>query len=237
MANILCLDTATAVCSVALGRNGELWQLRESHVPNAHSSLIISFIEEVVTAAGMRLPMLDAVAVGRGPGSYTGLRIGVSTAKGLCFALDKPIIAVDTLQSLANAMASDYRKKGRISGDMLFCPLIDARRMEVYSALYDQHNELIREIRAEIITEGSFGEYLTDHHIVFIGDGAAKCRPLLQHHPNAVFPESFLSSASHLIPLAESAFRENRFVDVAYFEPFYLKEFIPGKPRVKGLHE
>ncbi|MBP6977073.1 MAG: tRNA (adenosine(37)-N6)-threonylcarbamoyltransferase complex dimerization subunit type 1 TsaB [Bacteroidales bacterium] len=235
MATLLCLDTATAVCSVALGRDGELWKLKESHIPNAHSSLIISLIEEVMTAAGLSLPELDAIAVSQGPGSYTGLRIGVSTVKGLCFALGKPMIAVDTLQSHANAMAVAYRQKSKSSSNILFCPMIDARRMEVYAAIYDLNNAMKREIRAEVITEDSFGEYLADHPIVFFGDGAAKCQPLLQNHLNAIFDTSFLSSASHLVPLAEQNFRENSFVDVAYFEPFYLKEFIPGKPRVKGL--
>ena len=237
MAVILCLETATAVCSVALGRDGDLWQLKESSVPNAHSSLIISFIEEVLAAAGITLPMVDAVAVSKGPGSYTGLRIGVSTAKGLCYALEKPMIAIGSLQSLARGMRDDILQQGMSSRDLLFCPMIDARRMEVYSALYDMDNREKREIRAEIITAESFSDVLKDHTIVFCGDGAAKCRPLLEKNPNAIFHESFLSSAAHLVPLAEAYFRQEQFVDVAYFEPFYLKEFIPGKPRVKGLHE
>lgn len=237
MAVILCLETATAVCSVALGKDGELWHLKESSVPNAHSSQIISFIEDAVAAAGIALPMVDAVAVSKGPGSYTGLRIGVSTAKGLCYALGKPMIALGSLQSLAHGMALQYRQNGLLSPDLLFCPMIDARRMEVYTALYDMDTREKREIRAEIITGDSFSELLNDYRIVFIGDGAAKCRPLLETNPNTVFYDAFLSSAGHLVPLAEEHFRKKQFVDVAYFEPFYLKEFIPGKPRVKGLYE
>ncbi|HNS16265.1 MAG TPA: tRNA (adenosine(37)-N6)-threonylcarbamoyltransferase complex dimerization subunit type 1 TsaB [Bacteroidales bacterium] len=237
MATVLCLDTATAVCSVALGRDGVLWQMKESHLPNAHSSLIISFIEEVVATAGIRLPTVDAIAVSRGPGSYTGLRIGVSTAKGLCYALERPLIAVGSLQALAWGMRDYILQQGISSRDLLFCPMIDARRMEVYTALYDMDNQETREIRAEIITENSFSEHLKDHKVVFFGDGAAKCRPVLEKHPNAVFRETFLSSAAHLVPLAEDHFRTSQFVDVAYFEPFYLKEFIPGIPRVKGLRE
>ncbi|MDD5507191.1 MAG: tRNA (adenosine(37)-N6)-threonylcarbamoyltransferase complex dimerization subunit type 1 TsaB [Bacteroidales bacterium] len=237
MAVILCLETATAVCSVALGRDRELWHLKESSVPNAHSARIISFIEEVVAAAGITLPIVDAIAVSEGPGSYTGLRIGVSTAKGLCFALEKPMIAISSLQSLARGMRDDILQQGMTSRDLLFCPMIDARRMEVYSALYDMDNQKKREIRAEIITAESFSDVLKDHTIVFCGDGAAKCRAMLEKHPNAVFHESFLSSAAHLIPSAEEHYQKKQFVDVAYFEPFYLKEFIPGKPRVKGLFE
>jgi tRNA threonylcarbamoyladenosine biosynthesis protein TsaB len=236
MAIILCLDTATAVCSVALGRDGALWQLKESSVPNVHSSLIISFIEEVVAAAGITLPVVDAVAVSEGPGSYTGLRIGVSTAKGLCYALGIPMIAIGSLQSLARGMRDDILQQGMTSRDLLFCPMIDARRMEVYSALYDMDNQEKREIRAEIITADSFSDALKDHTIVFCGDGAAKCQPVLHNPPRSIVHPEFLSSAAFLVPLAEQRFQEKQFVDTAYFEPFYLKDFIPGVPRVKGLH-
>jgi tRNA threonylcarbamoyladenosine biosynthesis protein TsaB len=237
MASILCLDTATAVCSVALGRDRELLQKKESDIPNVHSTFIITFIGEVLQLAEVSLAQIDAVAVGKGPGSYTGLRIGVSTAKGLCYALGKPMIAISSLQALAHGMAETYRQKGMTSRDILFCPMIDARRMEVYAALYDLNNQEIREIRAEIVTEESFHEYLKDHQVVFFGDGAAKCQPVLHKHPRAIFHPAFLSSASYLIPLAEQQFNEKQFVDVAYFEPFYLKEFIPGKPWVKGLYD
>lgn len=238
MAIILCLDTATAVCSVALGRDGVLWQLKESSVPNAHSSLIIPFIEEVVASSGIKLQMVDAIAVSKGPGSYTGLRIGVSTAKGLCYSLDKPLIAISSLRSLAHAMAERYKKEDQVTPEpYLFCPMIDARRMEVYSALYDMDNRKVRDIQAEIITEDSFRMYLADHRVVFFGDGAPKCREVLGQKRHALIHADFLSSAAHMVPLAENRFREKQFVNVAYFEPFYLKEFIPGKPRVKGLHE
>lgn len=238
MAIILCLDTATTVCSVALGKDGLATHLQETTIPNVHSSHIIPFIEELLAEADMGLPQVDALAVSKGPGSYTGLRIGISTAKGLCFALDKPMIAISTLRSLAHAMASRIRKSD-ISHpqDILFCPMIDARRMEVYAAIYDMDNREIRDIRAEIVTGELYTEFLKDHRVVFFGNGVAKCRDILREHPNAIIHEDFLSSAVHLVPLAEKRFKEGRFVDVAYFEPFYLKDFIAGIPRVKGLRE
>lgn len=238
MAIILCLDTATTVCSVALGKDGLAIHLKETTIPNIHSSHIIPFIEEVLAKAGLSLSQVDAVAVSKGPGSYTGLRIGVSTAKGLCFALDKPMIAISALRSLAHAMASRYRNNDvPHAEDILLCPMIDARRMEVYSAIYDMDNREIRDIRAEVVTGDLYSEFLRAHRMVFFGNGAAKCRDILGEHPNAIIQDDFLSSAAHLVALAENRFVKGQFVDVAYFEPFYLKDFIAGKPRVKGLYE
>jgi tRNA threonylcarbamoyladenosine biosynthesis protein TsaB len=237
MAVILCLDTATAVCSVALGSDGKVWATRESAQKNVHSSSITSFIQEILLETGFDLSGLDAVAVSKGPGSYTGLRIGVSTAKGLCYALGKPLIAISSLRALAHGMAQHIRRKGATPGKFLFCPMIDARRMEVYSAFYNENNELIRDIQADIVTSDSYQEYLTLHKVLFFGDGAAKCRQMLGGDPNAVFHEDFVSSATHMIELAEERFHRKQFEDVAYFEPFYLKDFIPGVPKVKGLKE
>jgi len=215
---------------VALSENGQLKLLRESSEKNIHSSVITVFIEEMMNESGWPFPSLDAVAVSMGPGSYTGLRIGVSTAKGICYALDKPLIAIGTLHAMAAGMES--LPTGTPS---LLCPMIDAKRMEVYSALFDQGLHPVREIRAEIITEDSFREELRDHTIVFAGDGASKCKPLLQNHPNAVFRDDFSPSAQFMISLAEEKFRRRQFENTAYFEPFYLKDFIPGVPKVKGL--
>lgn len=231
MALILHIETATQVCSVALTDSGRLLGLRESNEKNVHSRVITVFIDELMKAGGRAYGDLDAVAVSMGPGSYTGLRIGVSTAKGICYALDKPLISVGTLHAMAAGMES--LSTGTPS---LLCPMIDAKRMEVYNALFTVEGlHPFRDTIAEIITENSFGELLKTHRILFAGDGAAKCKPLLQHHPNAVFLDSFQPSAAFMAPLAEEKFRQLQFENTAYFEPYYLKDFIPGIPKVKGL--
>lgn len=238
MARILHIETATQVCSIALSSDGEILQIRESREKNAHSSVITLLIGEVMKTSGMAFSQIDAVAVSMGPGSYTGLRIGVSTAKGICYALDKPLIAVNTLQSMAVGMKIEMESRyiGTPSRSaVLFCPMIDARRMEVYCGLYDLRLHLKRDVQAEIISEASFSEELADHQIIFAGDGAEKCRPVLGNHPNAIFMPDFQPSASFMVLLAEEKFRCGEFEDVAYFEPYYLKDFIPGIPKVKGL--
>jgi tRNA threonylcarbamoyladenosine biosynthesis protein TsaB len=239
LANILHIETATQVCSVALSAGGQLVALKESSDKNSHSASVTLFIDEVMKAAGKTYSELDAVAVCMGPGSYTGLRIGVSTAKGICFAVEKPLIAISTLQSMAAGVKNGMESLGTPSHgtpSRLLCPMIDARRMEVYSALYDQDLNTIREIKAEIINESSFAEELAKHEILFFGDGAAKCKPFLGNHPNARFIDDFQPSASYMISLAEDKFSRLAFEDVVYFEPYYLKDFIPGLPRVKGLN-
>jgi len=185
----------------------------------------------------MPFTALDAVAVSMGPGSYTGLRIGVSTAKGICFALDKPLIAIGTLQSMAAGAKKglESRNFGTPALPTLLCPMIDARRMEVYNALYEPDLNLFRDIRAEIILESSFATELDQHQIWFFGDGADKCKSLLGNHPNAHFVDDFQLSAAYMVSLAEERFARSEFENVVYFEPFYLKDFIPGIPKVKGL--
>ncbi|MDZ7742529.1 MAG: tRNA (adenosine(37)-N6)-threonylcarbamoyltransferase complex dimerization subunit type 1 TsaB [Bacteroidota bacterium] len=226
---LLHIDTATQICSVALTRGNKLLSYRESLEKNAHSRNITLFVREVLEESGFDRRTIDGVAVSKGPGSFTGLRIGVSTAKGLCYALGKPLIAVDTLQAMAWGM------KEKVAEDVLYCPMIDARRMEVYSALYDGDNRQIREVRAEIIDENSFSTWLEKHKIYFFGDGAPKCRAMIDKHPNAGFDETFQPSARYIAPIASQKYTQQEFEDVAYFEPFYLKDFIAGKPRVKGL--
>jgi tRNA threonylcarbamoyladenosine biosynthesis protein TsaB len=233
MANILHIETATQVCSVALSVNGAITQIRESREKNSHSATVTVFIKDVVEAAGISFSELDAVAVSMGPGSYTGLRIGVSTAKGICYALDRPLIAISTLQSMAAGVKKGMESQGTPSP--LLCPMIDARRMEVYNALYDRDLRLIRETRADIITGTSFAEELISHQVLFFGDGAGKCKPVLGLHPNARFIDDFELSASYMTGLAEEKFKRSEFENVVYFEPFYLKDFIPGIPKVKGL--
>lgn len=244
MALILCLETATGVCSVALSRDGKPAALRETVTPNAHSAMLTTFIEEVVRETGILFSQIDAVAVSKGPGSYTGLRIGVAAAKGLCYALGKPLIAVGTLEGMAGGMeaTSDPDPSptppllvGEGQGVGYNCPMIDARRMEVYCAIYDAQGREVRPVSAEIIDEGSFAEYLARGVVTFAGDGAAKCREVLGKHPNARFLDGFGASAAYMTALAEARFNAGRFEDLAYFEPFYLKDFVAGKPRVKGL--
>jgi len=242
MALILCLETATENCSVALFRDELLLGIRESSARNVHSSVLTLFIEEITREAGVPLSALDAVAISMGPGSYTGLRIGVATAKGLCYALDRPMIAVSTLQAMAVGIGDEITQKNSGSvglaapaSSFLICPMIDARRMEVYCALYDDQCREVEAVRAEIIDPGSFGPILGRGRVVFGGEGAQKCRPSLEAHPNALFLDHFKASAQFMIHLAMAKFNRLEFENLAYFEPFYLKDFIAGKPSVKGL--
>ena len=235
MALILCLETATQVCSVALCRDGEVIALRESIEHNSHSALITTFVDEVIKEAGYLLQDLDAVAVSKGPGSYTGLRIGVSTAKGLCYSLDKPLLAIETLegaaiyQSIQNPICKDEEK-------LILAPMIDARRMEVYTALFDHKGNRLTNTSAEIITSTYFENY-PDHQIILFGDGAPKFSELFHDNPLITILKDNLFSAAYLAPIAEERFKNKQFENLAYFEPFYFKQFIAGKPRVKGLYE
>ena len=173
-----------------------------------------------------------------GPGSYTGLRIGVATAKGLCYALDKPLIAIPTLQAMAAGMTPPPHPSPNwegAGGGVVLCPMIDARRMEVYCAVYDHENREMREVRAEIIDEYSFQGFLAGNTVVFGGEGTDKCKPFLGNHPNSLFIDGFQASAQFMIDLATEKFGQRQFESLAYFEPFYLKDFVAGKPRVKGL--
>ncbi len=228
---ILHIDTATQFCSVALSKNSELLALRGSNEKNAHSGVITVFMDEILKETTYLPDDLDAIAVSMGPGSYTGLRIGVSAAKGFCYALDKPLIAVSTLQAMAAGMSDGFRSVF----NTLFCPMIDARRMEVYCAIFDQNINQVREIKAEVIDEKSFQEQMKSNMVVFAGDGAEKCKPHLEKQVNAVFLDDFHSSAKFMVKLAEDKYAKMQFEDVAYFEPFYLKDFIAGMPKVKGL--
>ena len=237
MSLILNIETATGICSVALALDGKLIGLKESNTKNSHSSALTLFMDEVIRKAGIALADLDAVAVSEGPGSYTGLRIGVAAVKGLCYALDKPMIGVSTLKAMSLGIPHPPTLSPIREGEnkILYCPMIDARRMEVYCAIFDEKGNEIRETRAEIIDENSFMEYLGKNKVVFAGDGALKCRPLLENHPNAVFSEDFQTSAKFMIPISDEKFFQKKFEDLAYFEPYYLKDFVAGKPRVKGL--
>lgn len=227
MATILQIETATPVCSVALSVDGETVALKELAGQNIHASNLTLFIDEVLQMAQLNYVQLDAIAVSKGPGSYTGLRIGVSTAKGLCFALDKPLIAIGTLQMMANGFLQKHPHYGG-----LICPMIDARRMEVFTAVYNNKLKSLEAVNAKIIDDKSFILELDNNFVTFIGDGAAKCAPVLTH-PNAHFSDDNFNSATYMSQLAYEAFIEGKFEDVAYFEPFYLKDFVFTTPKNK----
>jgi tRNA threonylcarbamoyladenosine biosynthesis protein TsaB len=230
---ILCLETATPVCSVALNENCCTIALRETEGQNAHSEKITNFIREVMEVGKIDYKQLDAVAVSKGPGSYTGLRIGVSTAKGICYAADLPLMAIDTLEAMAHGIKAKFGSQ--IGENDLLIPMIDARRMEVYAAVFDANLNKIEDTAARVIDENSFEDLLKDHHLWLFGDGAPKLKKVFENQPNISIVEGFKPSAAYMLPLAEKALRNHDFVDVAYFEPFYLKDFIAGKPHVKGL--
>ncbi|TCD01064.1 tRNA (adenosine(37)-N6)-threonylcarbamoyltransferase complex dimerization subunit type 1 TsaB [Pedobacter psychroterrae] len=225
MAIIIQIETATQVCSAAISENGKTIALKEEKASNIHAGSLTLFIKEVMDTAGLQFADIDAVAVSKGPGSYTGLRIGVSTAKGLCFALDKPLIAIDTLQMMAAGFMID---QPYYSG--MVCPMIDARRMEVFTGLYDKDLKEVTPVAAQIIDEHSFAEVLASNNVSFIGDGAEKCKAVLQHE-HASFSDVNFNSATNMSKLSYEAFAAAKFVDVAYFEPFYLKDFVLTTPK------
>ena len=214
MERIILIETSTALCSVALAEEGNIVAYRESSAPKAHASLTAVFIQEMLSERGLTTADCDAVCVSMGPGSYTGLRVGVSTAKGLCFGSGKPLLAVGTLDTLVAQADSDAR---------FIIPMVDARRMEVYTAVFENGTQLT-ETAPVIIDENSFAEYLEQGPCLFIGDGAGKCADVIRH-PNASFCQCWPKASSMLSPAA-AAYKEKRFEDVAYFEPFYLKEFV-----------
>ncbi len=223
MACIVHIETSTQVCSVALSQDGQCLMSRECHEGPSHGVVLGPYVEEAVSFADSHAIPVDAVAVSSGPGSYTGLRIGVSTAKGLCYGRNLKLIAVPTLELLCVPLLL-YRAD--LPEDALLCPMIDARRMEVYSAIYDRALKVQKPVSADIIDDGSYREYLDRGPVVFFGNGAEKCKPLLSSHANAVFVDGVEPLAKHMMPLAERQFLRGKTEDVAYFEPFYLKEFV-----------
>ncbi|GAP71331.1 universal bacterial protein YeaZ [Candidatus Symbiothrix dinenymphae] len=218
MATLLAIETSTTVCSAALAVDGKVLLAREDHTGASHAALLGVFVAEGVDYARAHNLKMDAIAVSAGPGSYTGLRIGVSLAKGLCYGLDIPLIALPTLKILASNCHCAR------NDTPLLCPMIDARRMEVYAAIYDENLQEIRPVQADIIDENSYHEYLNKQPVVFFGNGSDKCQKVISS-PNAHFVPNIYPTAQAMIPLAETAFANKNFADVAYFEPFYLKEF------------
>ncbi len=219
MSNILCLETSTTNCSVAVAVDGNIKAIREENNQKfSHAEKLHVFIAEVLNEAALDKDHLDAIAISKGPGSYTGLRIGVSAAKGLCFALDIPLISIPTLEVLTQQAQCE---------DCYIIPLLDARRMEVYSAVFNSKKEQIRETKAEILNLNSFQEYLEARKTIFLGDGAAKFKELCSHK-NAIFLDEKFPSSANMAALAEAKFKISDIEDVAYFEPYYLKEFMMG---------
>lgn len=223
---ILNIESATEICSVSIAKEGQLIALKENTEGLQHAKLLTVFIEEIFKENNISMKELNAVAVSKGPGSYTGLRIGVSAAKGIAYAGNIPLIAISTLQAMAFGLAkeNDFHK------DTWLCPMIDARRMEVYSAFFDLNNKQQKEISADIIDENSYQDILNNRKVVFFGNGAAKCEKSLQS-PNAQFIDGVICSANNMVELSYQSFKNNQFEDVAYFEPFYLKDFIATIPR------
>lgn len=232
MSLILCIETGTDICSVGLARDGELVSLRESDEGRDHAKNVAVFVDELLRENDVAAEELSAVAVGMGPGSYTGLRIGVSFAKGLCYGLQIPLVAVGSLDSLVQVAREDY-EAGIIDveqwDDAVLCPMVDARRMEVYTQMFDAKGQSLNEVKAEIIAEDSFAEWRSGRPFVIFGNGAAKCQEVLS---DAIFV-NVTPSARGLAALAHQRFEAGQTEDIAYFEPFYLKDFIviPSKKK------
>lgn len=233
MALILNIETSTEVCSVALAENGTTLFAKESSEGMNHAEMLTVFIQDLFSDNQLSLKSVDAVAVSKGPGSYTGLRIGVSVAKGLCYALDIPLISINSLDVLGKYAAQNLSKFYKSeTGKMLFCPMIDARRMEVFTALYNESGEQIKPVTAEIVDETFLEDILETHKVMFFGNGAQKCKQKLTH-PNALFNGPEKTSAQFMQNLAQIKYNRNEFEDVAYFEPFYLKNFVATIPKNK----
>ena len=238
MSLILNIETATNVCSVALAKHGKLISLKESKQDKSHAELLTVFIENILNTNNLKASSLDAVAVSKGPGSYTGLRIGVSAAKGICYSINKPLIGISTLQAMAYGIINRKRvtvlNSSTHKHNTWFCPMIDARRQEVYSAFFDSKNQLKREVSADIIETNSYKDILDERAVIFFGNGSEKCKNILKSK-NAFFLDNISPSAKNMLVLSEKAFNNKEFEDTAYFEPFYLKDFvaIPPKTRYK----
>lgn len=233
MSLILCIETGTDVCSVGIARDGELLSLRESDQGRDHARLVAVYVDELLKETGLRPDDLNAVAVGMGPGSYTGLRIGVSFAKGLCYGLNIPLIAVGSLDAMTAVAIEDY-EAGIVAvenwDEALLCPMVDARRMEVYTQIFDSKCQPQSEVSAEVVTEQSLAQWRSDRQVVIFGNGAAKCLEVLKD----VTYINVTPSARSLARLAHKRFEAGEFEDIAYFEPFYLKDFIviPSKKKL-----
>lgn len=225
MSLILCIETGTDICSVGIAKDGELISLRESDEGRDHARKVGVFVDELLRETGIAADELDAVAVGKGPGSYTGLRIGVSFAKGLCYGLGKPLVAIGSLEALTEVAREDY-EAGILAvenwDDARLCPMVDARRMEVYAQVFDSQGLALTGVSAEVVDENSFRDFRGERPFVIFGSGARKCSDVL---PDATLVE-VTPSVRGLVRLAQQAFDEGHRENIAYFEPFYLKDFV-----------
>ena len=226
MSCIINIETSTNVCSLTVSQDGADIFTKEDHSGPNHAVKLGEFVDEGLSFADSHAIPVDAVAVSCGPGSYTGLRIGVSMAKGICYGRGVKLIAVPTLELMAVPVLLHHE----IEEDALLCPMIDARRMEVYAAVYDRSLREVRAIGADIVEADTYKQYLDEHPVYFFGDGSAKCREVITH-PNAHFIDGILPLAKNMFPLAEKAMMRGEFQDAAYFEPFYLKEFVALKSK------
>jgi tRNA threonylcarbamoyladenosine biosynthesis protein TsaB len=222
---LLHIETATDTCSVALSDNGNIVGIKEAIRTRSHASILTVFINDIFKKTGLAVKDIDAVAVSKGPGSYTGLRIGVASAKGLCYATNKPLISVNTLQSMCGSFIQD----NTFSEGDLFCPMIDARRMEVYCALFNTQLNFVEPTAAVILENDFLKQHLNKNKIHFFGDGAEKLKPLIANNNSAIFIDDFSPSSKGMIALAEKKYANNDFENTAYFEPFYLKDFVGVK--------
>ena len=227
MSCILNIETSTETCSVAVAQDGGIIFEKINNEPNSHTKYLAKFVEEALSFAESHAIPLDAVAVSSGPGSYTGLRIGVSTAKGICYGKNVPLIAIPTLKLLCvkPLLSDDIEDE-----NALLCPMIDARRMEAYTAIYDRALREVREVKAEVIDATTYNEWLDKGLVYFFGNGAEKCKEFI-NHPNARFIDNVVPTAKSMLPLAELAIAKGQYEDVAYFEPFYLKDFVAIKSK------
>ncbi len=227
---IICLETSTAVCSVALCDSKGVVALKESSENKSHASQLTVFIGDLLAQAGIRPSDLEAVVVSKGPGSYTGLRIGVSASKGIAYAAGIPLIGIETTRSMFYGITEEIKHKYGLDSTSLYVPMLDARRMEVFFSVLDAEGNTVKDISAEIIHEDSFSEIPENVRMLFFGDGASKCRQVLKRN-NTGFADEFRISAAYMYWLAYKSLRERRFEDIAYFEPFYLKDFITSRPK------
>ncbi len=226
---ILSLETSVKICSVAIHDQGKLVASKEIHIEHSHASKLAVLIDEVIKESLIEVNQLNAIAVSSGPGSYTGLRIGTSTSKGLCFALEIPLISIGSLELLA------YQMNKRNVSNAYLCPMIDARRMEVYCEVFDSSLKIVKSIEAKVIEPSSFVDLLEENEIIFFGDGSDKCKEQITH-PKAKFVSGIYASASEMGELIYQKFQKQRFEDLTSFEPHYLKEFMIKKPAAKPVN-
>lgn len=228
--NILQIESSGGVCSVALARDEKITSIRENNDGRSHAVMLAVFVEEVLKEASVLPQGLNAIAVSKGPGSYTGLRIGVSLAKGMAYALNIPLLGINTLESMVQGLLTRYPEYS--TDNYFLCPMIDARRLEVYTCVFSFSGKPVSDIRAEIINKMSFSREMKNRKMIFFGSGAEKCKEIILNE-NAVFIDDFQQSASFMTGLASLAYHSGKFEDTAYFEPFYLKDFVAGPPAKK----